>query len=241
MTTWTSKDPQAVQDYTYTIPLAEGDSVASATFTKLSGDVVIDNDPEAERVDDLITVWLSGGTEGETNVFRVAWVTADGREEDDGISLAILSNEFEPLELTGYAKPNVQHLIMRYPAFADVEPTTIAYWLTDAERYVDTTWSETDYAVALMAMAAHQMSARGLGTTSAAIASLPAGVSSFKSAELSVTLSSAAADGRATGALSSTIYGAEFIGLRRRNHAGPRVALPGTAPVDPRVYPMGET
>ena len=38
MATWTAKDPDAVQDYVYTLPLDEGDSVASATFEKLGGD-----------------------------------------------------------------------------------------------------------------------------------------------------------------------------------------------------------
>lgn len=239
MAQWASKDPDAVVDRLYTIPLYDGDSVASHTFDKLSGDVVIDDE---DRVAADITVWLSGGTEGETNVFRVAWVTAGGREDDDIITIAIISNELSaPLALTGYVKPQPAHLIQRYPAFADVEKTTIQYWLTDAERSVDTSWIEGDYATALMALAAHNMTLAGLGTTAAPVAGLPAGVTSFKSADLSVNFSEAAANNRATGGFSSTVYGSEFYCLRRRSKAGPRVSLAGTIPNDPRVFPMGET
>ena len=36
-------------------------------------------------------------------------------------------------------------------------PHTIRTWLTDAERFVDRSWAEGDYAAALMAKAAHEM------------------------------------------------------------------------------------
>lgn len=236
MTSWTAKDPDAVQDYLFTIPLDEGDTVASHTFEKLSGDVVIDSEV---RAGDEVTVWLSGGTVGETAVFRVAWETVGGREDDEVITIAIIANEYEALILTGYVKPSVAHLTARYPAFVDVEPTTIAYWLTDAERYVDDTWMEGDYAAALMALAAHNMAVAGLGTDVTSTAGIPQGVTSMKSGTFSLAFSESAANGRISGALSSTRYGAEFAALLRRNKAGPRVMGTGTVDYSPYPYPTG--
>lgn len=139
-----------------------------------------------------------------------------------------------------YDAPSPADLIQRYSAFADVDTDVIQYWLTDAERFVDTTWIEGDYAPALMAYAAHSMAIDGIGADGGS-SELPAGLTSFKSAELAVTFSQAAADDRVTGSLSSTRYGAEYVRLRRRNKAGPRVGLAGVVPSDPRVFPMGET
>lgn len=241
MATWTAKDPDAVQDYSFTIPLDEGDTVASATFEKLSGDVVVDNDPESERVDVLITAWLSGGTEGETNVFRIAWITAAGREDDEIITLATIAHESDqPLPLTGYEKPAVAHLIAKYPAFANVERSTIQFWLTDAERYVDTSWMEQDYAAAIMAMAAHNLSISGFGTEAEQTSDLPQGITSMKIGTLGLTFDSSLTRSKAEGSLESTRYGSEYKRLLRRNKAGPRVASPGVLPYEDLRYPTGE-
>lgn len=140
-----------------------------------------------------------------------------------------------------YEAPAPADLILRYAAFTDVDTDVIQYWLTDAERFVDTSWIEGDYAPALMAHAAHMMTMEGLGVTAAADGSLPAGLTSFKSADLSASFSDSVASDRVTGEYAATRYGAEYARLRRRSRAGPRVASPGTVPADPRVFPMGET
>jgi hypothetical protein len=145
------------------------------------------------------------------------------------------ANEYEALALTGYAKPAPAHLRQRYPAFASVDAGTIQYWLTDAERSVGVSWSEGDYAAALMALAAHNMALAGLGSDSAALATVPAGVSRFKSGSLDVTLTDAAANARATGSLASTRYGQEYQVLLRRNRGGPLVSDSGVIP--PPAYP----
>lgn len=225
MPSWPPKDPDAVLDYLYTIPLDEGDSVSSSTFARLSGTVEIDSQ---SRTAAEWTVELSGGLDGETSVFHVEWVTAGGREDDDFVTLAVVSNE--PLALTDYAKPTAAHLIARYPAFAAVAAQTIFYWLTDAERYVDDSWTEGDYAAALMALAAHNMMLGGLGTDAVTLASVPAGITAMKSGSLSLNFSDAAARDRISGAYGSTRYGAEYLALLRRNRGGPRVAPTGTVP-----------
>lgn len=140
-----------------------------------------------------------------------------------------------------YTLPTPAELIIRYPSFVDVTTGTIQYWLTDAERFVDESWTEGDYAPALMAMAAHNMTLAGLGTEAAAVAGIPAGVSKFKSGSLDVSFAEGATADRVTGALSSTRYGSEFAMLRRRNKGGPRVTPTGTLPYDPYLrYPQGE-
>ena len=115
-----------------------------------------------------------------------------------------------------YTAPTPAALKARYPAFAAVLDATVQYWLTDAERFVDQTWREGDYAVALMACAAHHMAMGNIGAAGA----IPAGVTNFKSGTFSATLSDKAAS--ATG-FDATVYGREYRALQRRNFGGPRI------------------
>jgi hypothetical protein len=227
MSVWASKDPDAVQDRSYTIPLDAGDAVASHSLDLLAGTVVIDDESIADAV---VTAWLSGGADGETSVFRIAWTTTAGREDDDVITLAVASHEYEALVLTGYVKPSPQHLRQRYPAFADIDAGTIQFWLTDAERYVTDAWGEGDYAAGLMALAAHNMTLAGYGTDAASVASIPAGITSMKSGTLSLSFSDQAANARAGGGYDATRYGQEYKALLLRNRGGPLVAPTGIAP-----------
>jgi hypothetical protein len=238
MSVWPSKDPQAVADYQYTIPLDEGDTVASYTLTKMTGDVVIDSDSNAGAV---VTAWLSGGTDGETAVFRIAWATTGGRDDDDVITLTVSSHEYEALVLTDYAKPLPPHLKARYPAFAAVDAGTIQFWLTDAERFVTDSWTEGDYAAGLMALAAHNMALAGYGTDAAALASVPAGITRMRSGSFELGFTESAANARATGSLESTRYGQEYQALLKANRGGPLIQPTGVVPYDACCrYPQGE-
>jgi hypothetical protein len=233
METWPPKDPDAVLDYLYTIPLDEGDSVLSSTFERLVGTVNIDS---ASRTGAEWTVELSGGEAGETSVFRIAWVTTGGREDDDSVSLFISSKEFEALVPTGYAKPLPAHLQARYPAFTAIDAGVIQYWLTDAERFVTNAWSEGDYATGLMALAAHNMTLAGLGTDAESLASIPAGITRMKSGTLELGFTNDAANARLNGDLSASRYGQEYEALLRRNRGGPRIQPTGTVPAYPWAY-----
>jgi hypothetical protein len=236
--TWPAKDPDAVLDYVYRIPLDAGDSVSGQpAFTRLSGDVTIQTiaavaapSTTTEGYGQDLAVWLSGGTAGETSVFRVAWTTVQTRTDDDIITLPVSSHELEALTLTGHAKPLPGHLVLRYPAFAAVPAGTIQYWLTDAERFVGTSWLEGDYAAGLMSLAAHNMVLAGLGTDAESLSGLPAGLTSMKSGSLSLTFSQEAANARLGGGLASTRYGAEYAILLGANCGGPLVAPTGIAP-----------
>jgi hypothetical protein len=138
-----------------------------------------------------------------------------------------------------YDLPTPAELMVRYPSFADVDEAIIQYWLTDAERFVDTSWMEGDYAPALMAMAAHNMTLSGQGTEAQATSDLPVGITSMKIGTLGLTFDSAITRDKAMGTLSATRYGSEYAVLLRRNKAGPRVAPTGSVPYPPYPYPTG--
>lgn len=236
---WPPKDPDAVLDYTYHVPLDAGDSIApgQATITKLAGTVVIDSQSLAATpttVDGVygqtITIWFSAGTNAETNLLQAVWTTVATRHDDGLIQLPIVSSELETLLLTGYAKPLAGHLLARYPAFAAVSLATSTYWLTDAERYVTDVWSEGDYAAGLMSLAAHNMTLAGLGTDGASLAGVPAGITRMKSGSLELGFTDAAANSRLEGGYDSTRYGAEYAMLLRRNRGGPYVSPTGVLP-----------
>ncbi|MGJ0508925.1 MAG: DUF4054 domain-containing protein [Methylocystis sp.] len=139
-----------------------------------------------------------------------------------------------------YDVPTAAELKQRFPAFGTVDDEVVDYWITDGQRFVDTSWIEGDYAPALLSLAAHNMALAGLGTD-ASLAAVPAGVSRFKSGSLEVAMTDAAANARATGSLDSTRYGSEYLVLLRRNKAGPRVSATGIAPFDTYLrFPQGQ-
>lgn len=88
-----TKDPNAVLDYSirWTSWLVSGDSIATSTWT-------IDVAPDASLAIDsssvvagVPTVWLSGGTAGESYVVRNRVVTTDSRTDDRSIVIHVRS------------------------------------------------------------------------------------------------------------------------------------------------------
>jgi hypothetical protein len=129
-----------------------------------------------------------------------------------------------------YVVPAAADLKVRYPAFAAVDDDTVTYWITDAQRYVTEAWTETDYAVGLMALAAHNMALAGYGTDAAALSDVPAGVTRMKSGALELGFSDQMANARGTGSFDSTRYGTEYANLLARNRGGPIVSSAGVLP-----------
>ena len=131
-----------------------------------------------------------------------------------------------------YDAPDPAALKARYPAFAAVADETIQYWLTDAGRFVDTSWIESDYAPALIAHAAYDMarvSVAGLiGADEAAL--VAGGVTDFQSASVRLRFSDEAVKVAVAGGYGSNIYGIEYFALLSRSKAGPRVIGGGTVP-----------
>lgn len=133
-----------------------------------------------------------------------------------------------------YTEPTATDLQQRYPAFATVDTDTIGYWLTDAHRYVDTSWLEGDYAPALLAVAAHNMSmAKVAGIAGGDIAGMAAsGLTDFKSGTFQARFSDEAVKQAVAGGYQATSYGQEYADLLARNKGGPRVTAPGHVPCD---------
>lgn len=119
-----------------------------------------------------------------------------------------------------HTAPTVQQLKLRYPAFVRVEDAVVDYWLTDAARFVDTSWPEADFGPARMAIAAHHMARQGLAEGDAAI---PAGVTSFRSGAFSAQLTEKAANQSLSEGWDSSVYGREYRQLYRRVKGGPRL------------------
>lgn len=119
-----------------------------------------------------------------------------------------------------HIKPAPADARLRYPALAGLDDATWQYWLADAERMVDQSWPEPDYAPALIALAAHNLTRAGAGPASP-MGSVPAGLTSFKSGGMSLSFSDTAAAQSAKGGYESTTYGQEWLDMARRRGAGP--------------------
>ncbi|MES2903761.1 MAG: DUF4054 domain-containing protein, partial [Pseudomonadota bacterium] len=200
---WPAKDPAEVLDFTWTVPLDGADTIASHTATVGTGTVVKDSSAHSTT---QVTVWLSGGTDGETATVNLGAVTAGGRTFREVAVLPVFDRASDLLAL----------FRLRYSAFSTVEDGSIGYWLGDAGRYVGDHWREADRDPARLAYAAHMLSANG-----ALPGAIPQGLTSFRSGSFSATVSDSTAG--LTG-LSATPYGREFIALQRASFAGPRLA-----------------
>lgn len=120
-----------------------------------------------------------------------------------------------------YTAPTYADLQSRYPAFISLDSDPITYWLTEAAQDC-ALFPDAIRARAEMALAAHKLAEQGLGA-----GAVPQGVTSFKSGTFSATVSDAVAG--LTG-FDATVYGREFVALRRAAFAGPRMAwTPPTA------------
>ncbi len=131
-----------------------------------------------------------------------------------------------------YTLPTPADLKMRYPAFAAVADPTIQYWLTDAERFVTTSWSEIDYAPGLIAAAAHNMAkAPVAGIAGSQVSGFAAaGVTHFRSGSFQAQFSEEAVKAQVAGGWASTEYGQEYYMLLRRNVMSMGVTAPGCVP-----------
>ncbi len=209
MIVWTAKDPAEIADYTWTPDLDPGDTIATFTASVTSGAVEIDS---TEDTDTTGTLWLSGGADKELAMFSLTVTTAGGRTFREGAVLPIFDRATELLAL----------FRLRYPAFATVSDGLISYRLFDALTEVGDNWPDAQRTNARLAWSAHKLAEAGsLG------GAVPQGVTSFKSGTFSATVSDSVAG--LTG-MDATVYGREFVTLRRVAFAGPRMAwAPPTA------------
>jgi hypothetical protein len=131
-----------------------------------------------------------------------------------------------------YVEPTPADLKHRDAAFSNVSDDDIAYWLTDAHRYVDQSWFEQDYGPALIAHAAYEMSTRKVnGFSGGDVAGFAAaGVSEFKSGQFQARFSDKAIEVASRGGYEANDYGREYLDLLRRNKGGLGVTSAGALP-----------
>ncbi len=168
---WPSKDPDETLDYSWSVPLDADDAITSAALTVVSGTVTI---ASQDATATGLTAFLSGGADGETAIFSGTATTEGGRTFEETFYLVVRTA----------VDAEVAALRARYPAFASVPSATIRYWLDDAARFVDSSWTDADRPIGLLACAAHHMAMNGLGSEAAT----PQGVTSFKSGTFSATV-----------------------------------------------------
>ena len=140
-----------------------------------------------------------------------------------------------------YIEPTRADVRMRYPSFAAVDDAVIDYWLVDAHRHVDLSWSDVDYSAALVAAACHAMlNAQVSGLVDSDFASLLAnGVTDFQSGGREGFRASFSADAiknALSGGYETTRPGQEYLRLLARNKGGPRVTPAGAIPISYGLY-----
>lgn len=130
-----------------------------------------------------------------------------------------------------YTDPDADDLQATFPRFAAVEDDTIEFWLTQSRRMVDESWTEGDYQMGQMLLAAHYMTLEGYGTGAEASAAAE-GTGDYKRiTSASVTLERFDRDSSAAqGTFGSTSYGRRWLELARANRGGPRVMATGALP-----------
>ncbi len=89
LTGWSKKDPDEVLDYSldWTTWL-DGDTIATSTWTVPSG-ITKDSDSTTTTA---TTIWVSGGTAGESYVLLNRIVTDGGRTKDQTVLLDVVDN-----------------------------------------------------------------------------------------------------------------------------------------------------
>lgn len=132
-----------------------------------------------------------------------------------------------------YDVPTASDLKARFTEFSAVDDTVVDARIEEATRMVDETWTEGDYATAIMLYACHIMALEGLGTgpDSQANTGQMANFQTIRSGQLTLTRGSYSHGGGDTGDwYGLTRYGSRFWRLLKQNKGGPSVAVsdPGT-------------
>lgn len=120
-----------------------------------------------------------------------------------------------------FTPPTSADLAARFPRFAAVPGASIDVYLTDAERVVDESWMEGDFAMGRMLYACHLMTLEGLGTGAESEQAL-AGASGFKVMKSGALTLERFDRKEGSSSLDATSYGSRFKALQRVNKGGPR-------------------
>lgn len=120
-----------------------------------------------------------------------------------------------------YTAPTAAEVKARYPEFANVSDPRVAAFIEEANRFVDDSWLEADYKIAIQALTAHMMAAEGLlnpdGGTPAGGTTGPVRSETLGDASITYADRSTAASGEFDADLDTTPYGVRFKKIRRGN------------------------
>jgi hypothetical protein len=215
---WPAKDPDEVLDYSWTIPVDAGDTLATADITKVSGNVVIDSQDTDGNVR---TAFLSGGTDGEVCEFRGIATTAGGRTYEETFFLQIAASDAP--------SPFLGQFVSAFPAFAAVPPASVAFWKAEADRVIAPLSSclgeRAD--LATMLLTAHYLTLAGAGAGAEAEMAAQ-GATGFKRIRSgSLELERGDAGNGDAGSFGATSYGARVWPMLRACVSGPMVAGTG--------------
>lgn len=141
-----------------------------------------------------------------------------------------------------YTAPTATELKAKYPAFAAVADDTVTLYIVDANRMVDETWTEGDYATAIMLAACHLMVLSGIGAGAEAQVNAQglSGFQSIRSGSLSLSRGSASDSGGVPKDLAGSVYGQQFYYLLKKNRPAIAVANGGAPAIgEGAYYPPG--
>lgn len=136
-----------------------------------------------------------------------------------------------------YTDATAADLKAAFPRFDAVADETVEFWLEQARRSVDTSWTEGDYAMGQMLLAAHYMTLEGYGTGGEAEAAA-SGSAEFKTIRSGALTLERFDHGAASaqGAIGSTSYGRRWKALAKVNRGGARTTPTGALP-DQQAWP----
>jgi hypothetical protein len=120
-----------------------------------------------------------------------------------------------------YTLPTANSIQARYTVTADLDDSLIESVITEAARYVDTTWLEGDYDIAISLLTMHILTREGhiSSTPSGGVAAGPIVSESLGDASVTYADSSISGSWSMTVAdLATTPYGRRFMALRAANN-----------------------
>lgn len=221
---WPAKDPSEILDYSWTVPLDIGDTIAAHSAVVVSGTVVIASSTVTGAI---VTAFITGGVAGETAILRFDATTTGGRKHEDTLLLPIIDSA-NAFELAFKAA---------FPAFEETSSSAIAFWYARAGRIVTSAYGD-DEEYAAMLLTAHYLTLQGFGAgAEAQRASKFGGATNIKSGSLSLSWEGA---GASSEGIRSTSYGKLFFPFLRVHGGSPGITNTGTVPYDARRFPHGE-
>lgn len=223
MKAWPSKDPDEILRFSYDWgpDLAPGEVLddlllvdpVNAAGTNL----------DAQQFDDqFVTLVISGGNDNEEAEWLIRVHTSGDQTLEDTVALPISSKIVPVMHPGDYTVPTPENLIALYPEFARVARAHLQFYLNRAARIVDDGWPESDFGYARMLLAAHYLTAAGLGATAQA-AAINDGSDQFRTMRIGSLALERFDNPGVKLRWDGTRYGREFKPLLRAIRGGPRV------------------